>query len=55
MEGVVRGTSDKATIQDNGWNGKGMEITNHFQPKVVCDLSQVRVGIGDKPRKFVLR
>lgn len=32
-----------------------MEITNHFQPKVVCDLSQVWVGIGDKPREFFFK
>lgn len=32
-----------------------MEKANPFQPKAVCDLSEVWVGVGDKPRKFVLR
>lgn len=30
MEGMVRGNSDLATIEENGWHGKGMAVTKPF-------------------------
>lgn len=56
MEEAMSGTRDKATTHENGWNGKGREVAKHFQPtEHFVIYLEYWVGVGDKPRKLVLR